>query len=145
MTPKRSFIKKGNVIFKEDLPRLGDEDADSVQHLEASVIDDHNEQHGQSQILAQLREQTEQNLLNIDQYDFKNRNLKPKHLLLRPNRSRILANIGYSNQQQAAMLSQTSINAVSAFRSQPRAKQGLNKTSTSNSFVSPMRGTTKRS
>ena len=77
-------------------PRIVDDDVDSVQHLDLSVIDDNHhdgyttlnhQQH--SQIISQMKLDTERALMKIDEFDFSNKNLKPKQLLLRPNRGRL--------------------------------------------------------
>ena len=85
------------VIFK-DLPdlshqvRIAEDDVDSVQHLDLSVLDDNDQDKGQqSQILKAIQINNEHAQLKQDQRDFKNKNLSPRQLLLRPNRSRIMA------------------------------------------------------
>ena len=85
------------MIFKEDLEehsqvRMVDEDVDSVQHLDLSVIgDNHQDEPSMGQMLRQMQMDTERAMLKIDEYDFRNTNLKPKQLLLRPNRSRMVS------------------------------------------------------
>ena len=81
------------VIFK-DLPdmRIAEDDVDSVQHLDLSVLDDNDQDKGQqSQIFKAIQLNNERAQLKQDQRDFKNKNLSPRQLLLRPNRSRIKA------------------------------------------------------
>jgi hypothetical protein len=70
-----------------------DDDVDSVQQMDLSVIDD-NIEPGQYHLLQQIKLDTERALMEMDDHDFKNKNLKPKQLLLRPNRSRIAVNLG---------------------------------------------------
>ncbi len=74
--------------------RIADDDVDSVQHLDLSVIDDPNQEDTglqNNQLLQRIQMDTERALMQIDEYDFKNKNIKPKQILLRPNRAKIQA------------------------------------------------------
>ena len=93
---QRKTLKKVGVAFRDSSDhknvRIADDDVDSVQHLDLSVIDDPNHEDTalQNNLLVQrIQMDTERALMQIDEYDFKNKNMKPKQLLLRPNRAKI--------------------------------------------------------
>ena len=87
--------KKEKVVFKDLSSRVRvEDDVDSVQHMDLSVIDDNFDPNNQSRLLNQIKQDTEMALLEMDEFDFKNKNLNPKQLLLRPNRAKITTNLG---------------------------------------------------
>ena len=95
-TPRQEQIfKKEKVVFKDLASGAKiDDDVDSVQHMDLSVIDDNLDFNNQSRLLNQIKMDKEKAILQIDEFDFKNKNLRPKQILLRPNRSRIAIKLG---------------------------------------------------
>ena len=125
-TPRQEQIfKKEKVVFKDLASGAKiDDDVDSVQHMDLSVIDDNLDFNNQSRLLNQIKMDKEKAILQIDEFDFKNKNLKPKQILLRPNRSRIAIKLG-QQQQSTTMLSQASftVSRSNTIRAQQHKQQ----------------------
>ena len=90
-----------------------------MQHLDISIIGDdpiHAYTKPGSQILQHMKAETERANLKADERDFKNKNLKPEKLLLRPNRSRVaeFANTRARLASLSHMVSQLSLTDQSA-------------------------------